>query len=131
MEASNRREFIRVPLQVRVEVKGGGLSISSTATENLSLKGLKLHCSEQLPEGTACLIRLFLGEGAIRIDAEGTVVHCYSDGLAFQFTRIIGLESFEHLRNLLLYNASDPNEVEHEFQDSVGIHRHGEAGSKS
>ncbi len=124
MDASNRREFIRVPVQVRAEVSGGGLSITSPATQNLSLKGLRLTCSERLPEGTACQIRLILGEGEILIDAEGTVVQCYPDGLAFQFSRLLGLESFEHLRKLLLYNASEPEQVENEFKDATGIHRH-------
>ena len=123
MEASNQREFTRVPIRVRAEVKGGGLSIASSASQSISLKGMLVNCPENLPEGTGCEITLFLGDGDIQIQAEGTVVRCYPEGIAFQFTRILGLESFEHLRKLVLYNAPDPDQVESEFSTSTGIHR--------
>ena len=123
METPSKREFIRVPIQVRAEVKGGGLSVTSTATQNLSLKGMFISSATTIPEGTACAITLFLGDGDIQIEAEGPVVHCYEGGFALQFSRIMGLESFEHLRKLLLYNAADPDAVEGEFNDAIGIHR--------
>lgn len=125
MEPSEQREFMRVPLQVRAEVRGGGLVVASSATRNLSLKGLFVACTEQPPEGTDCEITLVLGEGAVRIQAEGSVVRCYPDGIALQFTRVLGLESFEHLRNLILYNSPDPDRTEDEFDDATGIHRRG------
>lgn len=125
MEASNQREFTRVPLRVRAEVKGGGFAIASSVTQNVSLKGLFVACSVPLPQATECQITLFLGDGDIQIQAEGTVVHSYPEGIALQFTRILGLESFEHLRNLVLYNAPDPDQVENEFNTSTGIHRKG------
>jgi len=123
MNESKQREFTRVPIRVRAEVRGGGLHITSSATQTISLKGMLVVCPERLPEGTACQITLFLGDGEIQIQAEGAVVRCYPEGIAFQFTRIMGLESFEHLRNLVLYNAPDPERVEHEFETSEGIHR--------
>ncbi|MBK8792496.1 MAG: PilZ domain-containing protein [Holophaga sp.] len=123
MEASNQREFTRVPIHIRAEVKGGGLDITSSATESLSVKGLFVACHAQAPTGTECEITLFLGDGDIQIQTEGKVVHCYPDGIAFQFTRILGLESFEHLQKLVLYNAPDPDQVESEFNASTGIHR--------
>lgn len=125
MEPSNQREFTRVPIQVRVEVKGGGLCIRSSATQNLSQKGLLVTCSEKLPVDTECEVVLLLGEGEgeVRVEAEGKVIRCYPEGIALQFTRILGLESFDHLRKLLLYNAPDPDQVEQEFNTAVGIHR--------
>ncbi len=123
MKASNQREFTRVPTRVQAEVKGGGLTITGVAAETLSLKGMFVNCAEQLPVGTACQITLFLGEGDIQIQAEGQVVHSYPEGIALQFSRILGLESFEHLRKLVLYNAPDPSLVESEFLSSTGIHR--------
>ena len=123
MEASNHREFTRVPIRVRAEIKGGGLDIISSTPQTLSLKGMLVTCTEQLPIGTECQITLFLGDGDIQIEAEGTVARIYPEGIAIQFKRIIGLESFEHLRKLVLYNAPDPELVENEFSTSTGIHR--------
>ena len=123
MDTSNQREFTRVPIHVRAEVKGGGLDITSSATESISLKGLFVACHEQLPIGTDCEITLFLGDGEIQIETEAKVVRGYPEGMAFQFTRILGMESFEHLQKLVLYNASDPDLVENEFNSATGIHR--------
>ena len=123
MDTSKQREFTRVPIQVRAEVLGGGLSLASAATQNLSLKGLFVTCAEQLPEGTICQITLLLGDGTTRIETEAAVIRCHPEGIAFQFTRIEGLESYDHLRNLLLYNAPDPTQVEGEFDTSLGIHK--------
>ncbi len=39
------------------------------------------------------------------------------------FTSILGLESFEHLRNLVYYNAPDVEQVEQEFTAHVGIRK--------
>ena len=123
MEASNAREFTRVPTRIRAEVAAGGLRITDGAAQTLSLKGMFLVCAVPLPEGTECAITLLLGDGEARVEAEGKVVHAYPEGLALQFTRILGLESFEHLRKLVLYNAPDPGLVESEFDAATGIHR--------
>ena len=123
MEASNSREFTRVPTRIRAEVVAGDVRITDGAAQTLSLKGMFLACAERVPEGTECGITLLLGDGEIRVEAEGRVVHAYPEGLALQFTRILGLESFEHLRKLVLYNAPDPGLVESEFDAATGIHR--------
>lgn len=123
MESSNAREFTRVPTRIQAEVQGGDLHITGAAAESLSMKGMFLACTEQLPEGTDCQITLLLGDGEIRVQAGGRVIHAYPGGLALQFTQILGLESFDHLRKLVLYNAPDPGLVEEELNTSTGIHR--------
>jgi hypothetical protein len=51
------------------------------------------------------------------------VVAHLPDGMAFVFTSILGLESFEHLRNLVCYNAPDVEQVERELTAHVGIRK--------
>lgn len=51
------------------------------------------------------------------------MVRNYPDGVAFQFTKILGPESYGYLRNLVLYNASDTDQVENEFETHAGIKR--------
>jgi len=41
--------------------------------------------------------------------------------MAWKYTEIVGIESFAHLRNLVLYNSSDVDQVEQEFNEHVGI----------
>jgi len=39
------------------------------------------------------------------------------------FSKILGLESFEHLRNLVYYNAENVEQVETEFTTHTGIRK--------
>lgn len=118
---ANKREFTRVPVQVPIEVQVGDRTFHGLLTGNLSMKGLLVETSELLPEGTTCVVRIVLAKGIAEIRAEASVVRVYPGALALQFTRILGTESFEHLRQLVLYNAADPAQVEDEFHDHSGI----------
>ena len=118
---ANKREFTRVPLQVPIEVQAGDHVFHGLLTGNLSMKGLLVGTEERLPEGTTCMVRIVLADGAAEVRAEATVARAYPGSLALQFTRILGTESFEHLRRLILYNAFDPEQIENEFHDHAGI----------
>jgi PilZ domain len=122
-EGSNQREFTRVHVQVQVEVKALGVTILSSQPQDLSLKGLMVRTEERLPEGTPCEVKLVLGDQLTEIHAEGLVVRDYGEGFAVQFTRILGVESYGHLKNLVLYNAQDTERIEREFQEHLGLRR--------
>ncbi|MBI4913454.1 MAG: PilZ domain-containing protein [Acidobacteria bacterium] len=122
-QAPNQREFTRVHLQVQTEVSALGRVIHSSLSQDLSMKGMLVRTDERLPAGTPCIVRLTLGEGLPEIRAEGTVVRDYEDGFAIQFTCLLGVESYEHLRNLVLYNAVDTERIEQEFHDHLGIRK--------
>ena len=122
-EPSNQREFTRVPVSCHVEVLAEGRPIPCSALRTLSLKGMLVQSAEQLPLGLECEITISLVEHEIEIQVMGTVVRNYSEGIAFQFTKIMGPESYAHLRNLVLYNASDIDQVEREFESHAGIRK--------
>jgi hypothetical protein len=63
------------------------------------------------------------GEPPIRIEVGCSVTRVDPTGMGLEITAIVGVESFEHLRNLVLYNAANPLQVEQEFQDHIGIKR--------
>ncbi len=119
-EAPNQREFTRVHVQVKVEVTALGRTIHSTQPQDLSLKGLMIRTEERLPHGTPCQVRLLLGDQQTEILAEGEVVRDYEDGFAVQFSRLLGVESYEHLRNLVLYNSPDTERIEQELHAHLG-----------
>jgi hypothetical protein len=122
-EYPNQREFTRVPVNCHVEVRSGERSIPCTAMRTLSMNGMFVLTPEQLTIGTEWEINISLIEHEIEIELLGTVVRSYSDGVAFQFTKILGPESYGHLRNLVLYNAADTDQVESEFETHAGIKR--------
>lgn len=122
-EAPNQREFTRVHVQVVVEITALGRTLSSSQPQDLSMKGLLVRTSDHLPVGTPCQVKLLLGETGVEIQAEGEVVRDYPEGFAVQFSRILGVESYGHLKNLVLYNAQDTERVEREFQGHLGLRR--------
>ena len=122
-EKANQREFTRVLVAARTVIKAGGATLSPSQTHSLSMKGMSIQCRERLTMGTECDISIILVEGEVEIQVQGAVVAHLPDGMAFQFSKILGLESFEHLRNLVYYNAQNVEQVETEFQAHTGIRK--------
>lgn len=116
------REFTRVPIKVEAEVHADSQSIFCEQTRDVSMKGLFLKGDKSFPTGTQCVVTLFLGgkEGGMRIDVKGVVEHSSEKGMGVQFSEI-GLDSYEHLQNLVLYNSQDAHKVEKEIQDHLGL----------
>ena len=122
-ESSNKREFTRVLVAARTVIKAGDFTLADAPTHSLSMKGMSIQTAERLPVGTECEISIILVDGEVEIQVLGSVVSQLHDGLAFLFTKILGLESFEHLRNLVFYNARDVEQVETEFTSHTGIRK--------
>src|SRR5262245_49098471 len=119
---SNRREFTRVPMQRTVEVTSTKGNPIIHQVKDVSLNGLYLQCEQPLPLGTDCRVTFFLGEKEDpQIVIYGQVARVDASGMGIEITEIVGIESFEHLRNLVLYNSSDINQVEQEFHNHIGI----------
>jgi len=51
---------------------------------------------------------------------KGKIVRSTEDGIGVDFTEM-DLDSYEHLRNLVLLNANDVARIEGEFKDHLGL----------
>jgi hypothetical protein len=122
---AEKREFSRVPIQLDVEISSPQPAPDSCHVKDVSLKGIYLLCDNPLPIGSDCRVALLLGGGEtpIRIEVGGTVARVDPTGMGLEIKEVVGIESFEHLRNLVLYNATDPNQVEQEFEGHIGLKR--------
>ena len=121
---TNHREFTRVKVSIHVELRMGGNVVIQGELDNVSFNGLLLRCETTLPEHTPCLVFLYLdgGQGGPTIEAQGLITRTEAHKLAIQFTELIGTESTQHLRNLVLYNSGiQANRVEAEFESHVGL----------
>ena len=126
MEASGeRREFIRVPFRTETTVRTADRTIWETSTLDLSMNGIQIATGKELPPvGTPCEIEIVLSElgpGAI-IEARGTVVRSRPGILAVHFTEI-DLDGYDHLRQVILHNAPDPDRAEQELGSHWGIRK--------
>ncbi len=121
----NLREFTRIPINVRVEVKTGEISFNATKTVDLSMKGVSLIADQTLPVDTECAVAIFLGNGdlGITIDVKGKVKRSIESGMAIEFTEI-DLDSYEYLQNLLMHNSHTVHDVvEEEIHSHLGLKR--------
>lgn len=119
----SRREFSRVAVHLKAEINASGKVHRDGTLENLSLKGGFLRAADPPGEGASVDILLHLDGTDIAVQARGVVVRAGPAGCALQFTEIVGLDSLEHLRNLILLNSHNPYQVEREFHDHLGLKR--------
>jgi len=117
----NNREFTRVRSRIPVDIEIGGTTVSGEVRD-ISLDGLWLPTADRFDEGAACHVTIHLAE-AVKVRADGVVIRSAPEGFAVHFTELLGLDSYEHLRNLILYNAVEPSTVEQEFHSHLGLLR--------
>ncbi len=116
-EQKNRRRFTRVAVDLQVEVQSGGRTLHGVVAGNLSMSGVLLRTAEELAKDAPCRLRIPAGEAEVL--AEARVVRVYPGALAFEFTRLLGPDSFGHLRSLVMRNAPDPELAGREAKDAA------------
>lgn len=122
--ALERREFTRVKPHIAVRIDAGEAGRFRGETHDISMAGVLLGgVAPGLLPGQPCQVVLRLHEGLdeIRIETAGEVVRVNGGGIAIRFTEILGIESYEHLRALILYNADDADRVEEEMSHHRGL----------
>ena len=119
---AERREFTRVPVRFETELRTDEGKLIRGRSRDVSLKGLIFECETPIPPGSRCRVSLILGEhpNQIRIDISGKIARSEDKGLAVEFLEL-GTESFGHLKNLVLYNSGEPEKVEREFVEHLGL----------
>lgn len=107
---------------VRAELTSGTTRVVTGSTTNVSLKGVYFTPDEWVPVGTDCRITIrFAGpSSALKIEGTGRIVRSDEHGFGVEFLDM-SVDSLEHLRNLVRYNAPDVPQVEREFAEHVGL----------
>ncbi|MEI8255088.1 MAG: PilZ domain-containing protein [Deltaproteobacteria bacterium] len=120
----NRREFVRVEVPVEADITLEGRCFTAMVID-VSMAGTFLACDAQAALGTVCSVVLFLDGrgGESRIEAAGKVVRVVDAGLGVEFEELVGLDSYWHLRSLVVFNADDPEQAEREVEEHIGIRR--------
>jgi Tfp pilus assembly protein PilZ len=120
----NNREFTRVPIKVEATLRFEGLTINKVVTQDLSMKGLFVLTEESLPVGSQCEISLSLPDqsDSLKLNLKGVVQRNADAGVGVKFTEI-ELESYSHLKNLVMLNAAGSNvdSVEREIEGHIGL----------
>src|SRR5690349_12665264 len=104
----DRRTFLRVPFRIEVTLRGDHTTVVSADVRNVSLRGLYARAPGRLPPGSRCDVLLTLGspDSDVQLALRGRVARVDRGGMGVEFLDM-GLDTFYHLRNLVLFNSSD------------------------
>ncbi len=122
---TGEREFTRVTRAIDATLTAGERVLTGRVRD-ISLKGVFVTCPSGWDAGTECdvVVQVPPSEGPEwRVEAKGCVARSGPEGVAVQFHDLVGLESYWNLRNLILFNAADPEKAEQELEAHVGLHR--------
>ena len=114
---AEKRKNTRIDFQTSVVLRSAGETILSAAdSKDISLKGMFIKTAKVLAVGTPCDLELNLSGTStrLRISVKGRISRQGEGGLGVSFDGI-DLDSYWHLKNLLLYNAPDPDALEKEL----------------
>lgn len=113
----NKRRFSRVNTLFDVTLDaGGGISVQGTLRD-VAVQGAFIACEPILKLGTPVDVTILLHGGIddIPVNARANVVRREETGLGVHFTEV-DLDSVEHLRNIIKFNAEEPDVVWEEMQ---------------
>ena len=111
-----RRTRTRVDFTTQVIVKTDESEIVAEAnSEDISIKGLFVSTEKRIPVGTPCDMEILLTGTSTRLalTIKGIITRQDASGLGIAFDSM-DLDSYVHLKNIILYNASDPEDIEKE-----------------
>jgi hypothetical protein len=78
---------------------------------------------EELPMGELCDLMLYSDPGDLQIEARGKVIRTYVEGIAIQFEKLLGVDNFVHLLDLVRSNLQDVETIEAELRAHMGTRR--------
>jgi len=120
---NEKREFVRVPFRIGTTIRTSDRTIWSSNTLDVSMNGLRVATTELVPpEGTFCEVEIILAEAPepVIIEARGSIVRSQPGTLVVHFSEV-DIDSYEHLRLIILNNSEDPEKAEKEFGAHWGI----------
>jgi len=120
----HNREFTRVLPKLEAVVAADAYHVSACETRDISMHGVFVVNNDTLPKGSSCEVTLYLSGSfdEIQIALNGKVVRTDNAGMAIEFDKV-DLDSFEHLKKIILLNASDTDLVNTEFREHAGIRK--------
>jgi hypothetical protein len=114
-----RRKFRRVPFEVTAAVQTGLINISGMV-HDLSMGGMFLATEKAISGDSPLEISITLSGSSsmLSITLKGRLVRQTEAGIAVEFQEM-DLDSFIHLRNIVLQNSDNPDSVYEEYCQAI------------
>lgn len=118
----DRRKFSRVQINLQIEVSNGCMSLIGCETRDLSLRGVFVVSDVIFPMQSLCVVTITLTGMLVPIEIklDARVVRAESNGIGVEFEGAQDLESYQHLRNLVMYNSMTPEQILEEERSQLG-----------
>ena len=113
----DKRKRTRVHFKTQVVLKTGVSEIKANAkSSDISMKGLFITTDEKISVGTPCNIEIVLSGTTSRLalTIKAVIARQDKDGLGITFDSM-DVDSYFHLKNIVMYNASDPDVIAEEI----------------
>ncbi|KAA3658275.1 MAG: PilZ domain-containing protein [Calditrichaeota bacterium] len=123
IDVADKREFTRVQIHIEVETDDDHIKTMHGETNNLSMGGFFVETRDKMEIGYEGKMELFLDGGFERVPIEvhGKVVRANKEGYGVEIVKVYGVDSYSHLKNLVMYNAPDFSKIQAEFDKHCGI----------
>jgi len=111
-----KRRKTRVAFEGEAVIRTMDEEITAPADiRDISMQGIFLRTAHQLHTDTLCDVEIMLTGASTRLSlkVKGQVVRSDEDGLGIEF-KGVDIDSYFHLKNLVMYNAADPAAIEDE-----------------
>ncbi len=110
-----KRRGIRVDFSTQIILMVDGSDSESQiegSSKDLSLKGIFINTTEEIPVGSKCKVNVFLTGmvEAIVLQMQGDVARKTPSGIAIDFN-LMDIDSYTHLKNIVRYNASEIDDI--------------------
>ncbi|MBF0117912.1 MAG: PilZ domain-containing protein [Desulfobacterales bacterium] len=110
---NERREKIRVDFNTKIVLKVGSSEFRiDGSSKDLSLNGVFINTTENIPTGEKCSVEVHLSGMTedITLEMKGKTTRKDKGGIAVAFESM-DLDSYTHLKNIVKYNSSNPDEI--------------------
>ena len=110
-----KRSRVEFTTSVSLETKNYK-RIDDADSKDISLNGVFVSTDVRIPVGTNCniLVKLPGGVEDVILNIEVVISRHTEEGMGVNFDAM-DPESFNHLKNIAMYNSSDPDEIEKEI----------------
>lgn len=112
MPHGERRKNTRVEFKTTATVRFDEEVYEQLAIRDLSTRGIfVLGCTDK-KKGQTCVVDLLLSGASseLKLSMKGVVVRTDVEGVGIRLTEI-DIDSFFHLKNIIYYNADDPDKL--------------------
>lgn len=119
---NNQRGRIRASFDTEIVIKKDDKIIVSNHTRDISLNGIFVVTKDRLEVDTICDLTIALNSHvtSLNLRLKAKIVRHSDDGMAVHFEEM-ELETYQHLKNIVLYNSENPEDFLQQCDERPGF----------